>query len=166
MDDPPWKIGVALILTTHDKVLMGKRKGAHGAGTWSFPGGHLEPGEYPRTAACRELEEETGIKLGRSPETTSTTLEPVGYTINAFPTGEQYVTLFLAAFVFDVIEAKVTEPDKCECWEWVPRSKLPEPLFLPVRDFLDQQTLHTIAYLKGAAHVLCLAHDDATKDKP
>jgi 8-oxo-dGTP pyrophosphatase MutT (NUDIX family) len=29
---------------------------------WSVPGGHVEPGETPRAAALRELEEETGLR--------------------------------------------------------------------------------------------------------
>lgn len=33
----------------------------HHAGHWGFPKGHAEPGETALTAACRELEEETGI---------------------------------------------------------------------------------------------------------
>lgn len=31
-------------------------------GDWSFPKGHLEPGETPETAALREVEEETGLR--------------------------------------------------------------------------------------------------------
>ena len=31
---------------------------------WSFCGGHLEPGEDYETGAYRELEEETGLRLG------------------------------------------------------------------------------------------------------
>ncbi len=34
----------------------------HRAGHWGFPKGHAEPGETPLEAACREFEEETGIR--------------------------------------------------------------------------------------------------------
>ncbi|OLP17227.1 NUDIX hydrolase [Leptolyngbya sp. 'hensonii'] len=34
----------------------------HHAGHWGFPKGHAEPGESPLEAACREFEEETGIR--------------------------------------------------------------------------------------------------------
>ena len=34
----------------------------HRAGHWGFPKGHAEAGETPLQAACREFEEETGIR--------------------------------------------------------------------------------------------------------
>jgi 8-oxo-dGTP diphosphatase len=45
-------------------VLLSKRKaGAHLAGAWEFPGGKVQPGEDPREALRRELEEELGITV-------------------------------------------------------------------------------------------------------
>lgn len=44
-------------------VLLVQRRRAdadHGAGRWELPGGKLEPGEHPRRALARELEEEWG----------------------------------------------------------------------------------------------------------
>jgi bis(5'-nucleosidyl)-tetraphosphatase len=35
----------------------------HGAGHWSFPKGHADPGEQPKETAIRELKEETGLDI-------------------------------------------------------------------------------------------------------
>ncbi len=44
------------------RVLLTQRKaGGHLAGAWEFPGGKVEPGEDPKRALARELEEEVGI---------------------------------------------------------------------------------------------------------
>jgi 8-oxo-dGTP diphosphatase len=51
------------ILIENGKVLLSRRKqGSHLAGMWEFPGGKAEPGEDPRAALRRELEEELGIQ--------------------------------------------------------------------------------------------------------
>ncbi len=53
---------VAAIVIENGKVLVSRRKsGGHLAGAWEFPGGKVEPGEDPREALRRELEEELGI---------------------------------------------------------------------------------------------------------
>ncbi len=44
-------------------VLVVERKSEPGAGLWALPGGFLNPQEWLRDAAIRELEEETKIKL-------------------------------------------------------------------------------------------------------
>ncbi len=35
-------VGIAVLVINDNRVLLGKRKNAHGSGTWAFPGGHLE----------------------------------------------------------------------------------------------------------------------------
>ncbi len=56
-------IVVASVLIENGKVLLSRRKkGTHLEGRWEFPGGKVEPGEDPRAALARELEEELGIR--------------------------------------------------------------------------------------------------------
>ncbi|MDO5500713.1 MAG: NUDIX hydrolase [Propionibacteriaceae bacterium] len=47
-----------VLLTSQQRVLLQLRANSHHAGTWSTPGGSLEPGESPWTAAVREVHEE------------------------------------------------------------------------------------------------------------
>jgi NAD+ diphosphatase len=48
------------------EILFVKRKHDPFKGTWNTPGGFLEPQETGEEAACRELREETGLKLAPS----------------------------------------------------------------------------------------------------
>jgi 8-oxo-dGTP diphosphatase len=50
----------AIIFRGEDVLLIQRGKGAM-RGLWSFPGGHIEPGETARDAAFREVLEETGV---------------------------------------------------------------------------------------------------------
>ncbi len=45
MENKRPKVGLGVLIFKDGKVLLGKRKGAHGEGTWCPPGGHLEFGE-------------------------------------------------------------------------------------------------------------------------
>ncbi len=52
------------VVVEGDRVLLSRRKqGTHLSGLWEFPGGKVEPGEDPREALRRELEEELGIDV-------------------------------------------------------------------------------------------------------
>ncbi|ACU37340.1 MFS transporter [Actinosynnema mirum] len=59
--------GVQIILVnTRDEVLLQLRDDKPGIphpNTWCIPGGHLDPGETPRQAATRELNEEMGLTI-------------------------------------------------------------------------------------------------------
>lgn len=125
------KIGIGVIIRNGNKVLLGKRKGSHGEGTWAFPGGHLELNESFENCAKREVEEETGLIVGGFKKGTFT---------NDIFVDEQkhYVTLYLVTdWVYG--EPKIMEPEKCEKWEWFTWDKLPEPLFLALEDLLLEE---------------------------
>jgi 8-oxo-dGTP diphosphatase len=118
------RVGVGVIVIRDGLVLVGERLGAHGAGTWALPGGHLEFGETLLACAGRELFEETGLLLA--------SVSPGPYANDLFEEERKhYVTLFVVAH--DVTGTpEVREPGKCAQWKWVRWSELPDPLFPPL----------------------------------
>ncbi|MFA5303417.1 MAG: NUDIX hydrolase [Candidatus Nanoarchaeia archaeon] len=124
------KVGVGVVVIKEGEVLLGKRKNAHGEGSWSFPGGHLELNEEIEECAKREVMEETGMLIKN--------LRRGSYTNDIFrEENKHYVTLIIISD-YDSGEVKVMEPDKCEKWEWFSWNNLPQPLFLPVSNLLKQ----------------------------
>ncbi len=65
--DSPRAAGIAVRAADTGRVLMLQRSHANprdpAAGKWEFPGGCLNPGEHPYTAAKREWQEEMGARL-------------------------------------------------------------------------------------------------------
>jgi len=126
-------VGVGVLVLREDRVLLGQRKGSHGAGTWALPGGHLEFGESVAQCAVREVLEETGLRIHA--------VTPAPYTNDVFEAeGKHYVTLFVAAHSA-VGEPALSEPDKCSEWRWFRWSELPSPLFQPLA------TLHASGFV-------------------
>ncbi len=161
---PAARVGVAGILRRgapgdpgDGAILMGRRRGSHGAGTWSFTGGKLGYLEGIGICASRELHEETGLML--HPEAWVS----FGYTNDVFPGGKNplctqcrevgvlpcvfcgarpeplhYVTLYaLARFGSRWGSPRVMEPDKLSEWRWFLEPPPYEELFLPVQNLLD-----------------------------
>ncbi|MGM5487995.1 MAG: nucleotide triphosphate diphosphatase NUDT15 [Nanobdellota archaeon] len=124
------KIGVGVIVIKDGKVLMGKRKNAHGDGSWSFPGGHLEFNETVEECAMREVSEETGISLKN--------MRKGPFTNDIFEKERKhYVTLYVVSD-FAAGQVTVMEPDKFETWDWFEWNNLPQPLFIPIQNLLQK----------------------------
>lgn len=126
-------IGVGVVVLHEGRVLLGKRKGAHGAGEWSFPGGHLEYKESVEDCAKRELEEETGLKA------LSVKLGP--WVEGVMEDDKHYITLFAYVTEFEG-EPQLLEPHKCEGWDWFEWNALPSPLFAPIPSLLEKIEIH------------------------
>jgi 8-oxo-dGTP diphosphatase len=59
---PEWpRPAASAVIFRGTSVLIVERGKGVLPGTWSLPGGHIEPGEKAREAAARELFEETGL---------------------------------------------------------------------------------------------------------
>lgn len=124
-------IGIGVIIENeHNEILLGKRKNAHGAGTWGFPGGHLNLHEAPFDCAIRETQEETGLLLS--------SLEQGPWASNIFENNKHYITLFVYTNRYTG-KLEIREPDKCEKWGWFSLKNLPTPLFKTVESLLTLQ---------------------------
>lgn len=131
---PKVGIGVAIVrnLGYGEEVLLGRRKGSHGAGEWSFPGGKMDAGEYPAVTAHREVEEEIGCQCG--------TLHALPFwSFETYPGMEHhFVTLYFKTYLLSG-KPQNMEPEKCEEWQWfVWENGLPEPLFAGIEQLRRQ----------------------------
>ena len=122
------RIGVGVCVVKDGKVLFGKRRNAHGAGSWCFHGGHLEFGESVEECARREVFEETGLEIRN--------IRHGPFTNDIFETeGKHYVTLFVISD-YDSGSPVAKEPHKCDKWAWIPWPPDVQPCFLPITNLL------------------------------
>lgn len=122
------KVGLGVIIIKDGKILLGKRKNAHGEGGWHCPGGHLEFNESWEECSRRETLEEAGIEIKniRFGSATNDIFEKEN---------KHYITIWMIAD-YDSGEVKIMEPEKCERWDWFSWDNLPQPLFLPEMNLL------------------------------
>lgn len=120
---------MGVIIVKDGKILFGQRLNAHGAGSWSIPGGHLECNETWEDCAKRETKEETELEIANP--------RFVAVTNDIFKKeNKHYVTIYMQA---DWLSGKleVLEPDKMVKWQWCTWDRLPQPLFLPLKNLVE-----------------------------
>ena len=136
--------GIGVMLLKGGKILLGRRNEdpekasseLKGEGTWTMPGGKLEFKESFEDAARRETFEETGIRL-KSVKVLSLN--------NDIVDTAHFVTVGLISEDFEG-DAQVTEPDEITRWEWFDLKDLPEPLYFPSREIIQN-------YLQGKFYI-------------
>lgn len=125
--------GVACLLLRADRLLMIRRKGSHGDGKWSVPGGWIEPGEDVSSAAARELMEEVGVE--------GWSIGHLAYTYDHHPEGLSDICFFVLIGTGDHTTAHIKEPDKASDLAWRTLTQVQEMfdedrLFLPLRNIV------------------------------
>jgi 8-oxo-dGTP diphosphatase len=116
----PQSIGACILVLnpkqTH--ILLGKRKNAYKAGWYGVPGGRIEIGEKIEGTVRRELMEETNLD--------AVEFQYVG--VIKEHQGEYDFVHFAYVCTKFGGELQVSEPDKCEAWEWFPLNNLPKDI--------------------------------------
>ncbi|MCW1892311.1 MAG: NUDIX domain-containing protein [Candidatus Uhrbacteria bacterium] len=118
------RVGVNVMVVKDGKVLLGKRKGAHGEGEYASPGGSLEMMESFAACATRETLEECGIRIK------NVRFQFCANSLHFDP--RHYVCIGMIAD-WESGDPVNLEPDKCESWDWYDLDALPEPLFIYCR---------------------------------
>ena len=90
------------------------------------------------------MKEETGLTITMS--------EFLAVTNDVFEEDDKhYVTIFMCAHYTEDQEVKNLEPEKTVAWEWIDVKKLPQNLFLPMKNLLAGDGKELLLELTGAA---------------
>ncbi len=122
------RVGVGVMVLKDGKVLVGKRRGTHGAGEWAWPGGHMEHMESFEQCARREVREETGMEIKNVRFLRLMNLRQYA--------PKHYVDIGLVAD-WAGGEPQVLEPHRTEAWEWRALDDLPSPLFAALPSYIE-----------------------------
>ncbi len=152
--DLPYRPAAGIMLINDQgKVFVGQRLDST-LEAWQMPQGGLDPGEDPKAAALRELEEETGIParlvtiLARSDKDLDYDLPPdlIGKLWKGRYRGQRQ-TWFLMRFEGTDADVKLeTEHPEFRAWKWAEPSELPD-MIVPFKRELYQNVLRAFAHL-------------------
>lgn len=131
--EPPFPhSGVLAVVWERDRVLLVQRRNPPQASHWGFPGGRVESGETLRTAARRELWEETGV-LAR-PEEPFTALDM----LDRDEKGVLRFHYILVAVRLTFQQGTPVAGDDALAADWFEPGALPHPLCNDVRWLVDR----------------------------
>lgn len=122
------RVGIGVMIVKEGHVLLGKRKGSHGAGEYAWPGGHLEYMESFEACAKREVLEETGMHICNVRFLRLMNLQQYA--------PKHYVDIGLIAD-WEAGEPQIMEPEKIEGWNWYNIDALPQPLFCTIPSYIE-----------------------------
>ncbi len=130
------RVGLGIFILKDGKLLLHKRKGKHGPGLWSGPGGHLEMGESFEDCVRRETREEAGIEVKN--------IQLLCFSNLKFPNGKHYIDVGFTAEV-ESGEPCIMEPEKNEGWTWFAFDEIP-----PAEELFGAEQFYIDTYKSGA----------------
>lgn len=137
------QVGVGVLITKDDQVLLMRRRNAHGDGTWSTVGGHLEYGESPQECAIRETREEIDVII--------TDVTFLAITNDGFEAPEMhFVTIWMAGRYVSGTPTQLATHEM-SALDWFSWDALPEPLFLPFEHLLTGRCYPALWDFSGGA---------------
>lgn len=133
--DKSIKTGVGVMLINNNKVLLGHRVkkskdtgGIYEPDSWTFPGGKQEYNETILETAIRETKEETNLELKEMQVFTAT---------DEFQPDRHFVTIGVISSSYEG-ELKIMEPDKINEWKWIDLNDLPNNIYTPSKNMIDE----------------------------
>ena len=153
-----------MLLNPEGRVFVGRRQDMPaGLAAWQMPQGGIDPGESPREAALRELEEEVGTNHAQiiaetngwlhydlPPEIAQTIADARGYPNGLWGgryRGQRQKWFAMRFLGQDTdIDPAAGEHPEFDAWEWVAPARLPE-LIVPFKRPLYQAVLAEFAPL-------------------
>jgi 8-oxo-dGTP diphosphatase len=136
------QIGIGVLITKDDQILLIKSSNAYIGETWSTLGGHLEYGEHPEQSAIRKTREQLGVII------TDVTFLAITNTIFE-GLNKHTVTIWMAGrYVSGEPQMNINEKSVMGWFSW---DALPEPLFLPFEHLLTGRCYPALWDFSGGA---------------
>jgi 8-oxo-dGTP pyrophosphatase MutT (NUDIX family) len=129
---PLLMVGAAvLIVDQQDRLLLMKRSDS---GCWGPPGGAVELGEKVEAAARREVQEETGLEIGKMALFGVFSGPELYY---RYPNGDEVYNITIVYRTHDW-HGEVRLNGEHTHWRWFAAQEIPDDLSPPIKPVIDQ----------------------------